>query len=156
MTISLTLQADGQFAWEVDSKGQKQTLTGQSGFKDGTLALLQAEGPPLVGKVSDEAAGKFVFTPPAPEARRPALPSRSHEAADLNARRGSRVIGRGGVPIHPAPPFSFTSSRSLRHSQNDFARCPRSSGSSGSSEAKVDDFSGTPLKKMSHNPDNLP
>ena len=63
LTISLTLQADGQFAWEVDSKGQKQTLTGQSGFKDGTLALLQAEGPPLVGKVSDEAAGKFVFTP---------------------------------------------------------------------------------------------
>ena len=72
LAISLTLQADGQFAWEVDSKGQKQTLTGQSGFKDGTLALLQAEGPPLVGKVSDEAAGKFVFTPSGAGGRRPA------------------------------------------------------------------------------------
>jgi tetratricopeptide (TPR) repeat protein len=63
LSIALTLQADGKFTWQVDSKGQKETLTGQAGFKDSTLALLQAEGPPLVGKVSDEAAGKFVFTP---------------------------------------------------------------------------------------------
>ncbi len=63
LSISLTIQADGKFTWQVDSKGQKETLTGQAGFKDSTLALLQAEGPPLVGKVSDEAAGKFVFTP---------------------------------------------------------------------------------------------
>jgi hypothetical protein len=63
LSIALTIQADGKFTWEVDSKGQKETLSGQAGFKDSTLALLQAEGPPLVGKVSDEAAGKFVFTP---------------------------------------------------------------------------------------------
>jgi tetratricopeptide (TPR) repeat protein len=63
LSITLTLQADGQFTWEVAAKGQKQTLTGQSGFKDSTLALLQAEGPPLVGKVSDQTPDKFVFTP---------------------------------------------------------------------------------------------
>jgi tetratricopeptide (TPR) repeat protein len=63
LSIALTIEADGKFTWQVDSKGQKETLTGQAGFKDSTLALLQAEGPPLVGKVSDEAAGKFVFTP---------------------------------------------------------------------------------------------
>jgi tetratricopeptide (TPR) repeat protein len=63
VAISLTLQADGQFSWEVDSKGQKETLTGQAGFKDSTLALLQAEGPPLVGKVTEEGANKFVFSP---------------------------------------------------------------------------------------------
>jgi tetratricopeptide (TPR) repeat protein len=63
LSIALTIQADGKFTWQVDSKGQKETLSGQAGFKDSTLALLQAEGPPLVGKVSDEAADKFVFTP---------------------------------------------------------------------------------------------
>ena len=65
LNITLTLQADGKFAWEVDSKGQKQTLTGQAGYKDSTLALLQEEGPPLVGKITEEGAGKFVFAPPA-------------------------------------------------------------------------------------------
>ena len=59
LSITLTLQADGQFAWEVDTKGQKQTLTGQAGFKDNTLALLQEEGPPLVGKV-DRGGGQQV------------------------------------------------------------------------------------------------
>jgi tetratricopeptide (TPR) repeat protein len=63
LAISLTLQADGQFSWEVDSKGQKETLTGQAGFKDSTLALLQPEGPPLIGKVTEEGADKFVFAP---------------------------------------------------------------------------------------------
>src|SRR5271157_4121202 len=63
LSIALTLQADGQFAWEVDSKGQKQTLTGQAGYKDNTLALLQENGPPLVGKLTEEGGTKFVFTP---------------------------------------------------------------------------------------------
>jgi predicted Zn-dependent protease len=64
LSITLSLQADGQFSWEVDTNGQKQTLTGQAGFKDGTLALLQEEGPPLVGKVTEEGGIKFVFSPP--------------------------------------------------------------------------------------------
>src|SRR5271157_3241113 len=63
LSIALTLQADGQFAWEVDSKGQKQTLTGQAGYKDNTLALLQENGPPLVGKIAEAGGTKFVFTP---------------------------------------------------------------------------------------------
>ncbi len=63
VSISLTLQEDGQFAWEVDTKGRKQTLSGTAGFKDSTLALLQPEGPPLVGKVTEEGANKFVFAP---------------------------------------------------------------------------------------------
>ncbi len=63
LSIALTLQADGQFAWEVDTKGQKQTLTGQAGYKDSTLALLQQDGPPLVGKITEEGGTKFVFTP---------------------------------------------------------------------------------------------
>jgi len=63
VTITLTLQQDGQFAWEVDTKGQKQTINGQAGFKDNELALLQAEGPPLIGKVTQSTADQFVFAP---------------------------------------------------------------------------------------------
>jgi hypothetical protein len=63
VTITFTLQADGQFAWEVDTKGEKQTINGQAGFKDNELALLQAEGPPLVGKVTQSSPDQFVFAP---------------------------------------------------------------------------------------------
>ena len=57
------LQADGQFTWEVDNKGQKRTVAGQAGFESGTLALLQTDGPPLIGKITQDGANKFVFAP---------------------------------------------------------------------------------------------
>ena len=63
VSISLTLQPDGQFAWEVDTKGQKQSISGNAGFKDNELALFQQEGPPLIGKVTQSDAKKFVFAP---------------------------------------------------------------------------------------------
>jgi Tfp pilus assembly protein PilF len=63
VSITLTLQPDGQFAWDVDSKGQKQSLTGNAGFKDNELALFQKDGPPLIGKVTQSDANKFVFAP---------------------------------------------------------------------------------------------
>ncbi len=63
VTIGLTLEADGKFAWEVDTKGHKQALAGIAGFKDNTLALLQQDGPPLVGKISQDGPNKFVFAP---------------------------------------------------------------------------------------------
>jgi thioredoxin-like negative regulator of GroEL len=63
VSIMLTLQDDGQFGWEVDNKGQKQSISGHAGFKDGVLALLQEEGPPLVGKITQNDANKFVFAP---------------------------------------------------------------------------------------------
>jgi tetratricopeptide (TPR) repeat protein len=64
VAISLTLNESGDFTWEVDTKGQKQKLEGKAGFQDGTLALIQAEGPPLVGKVTQDGSNKFVFAPP--------------------------------------------------------------------------------------------
>jgi tetratricopeptide (TPR) repeat protein len=63
VSITLTLQAGGQFAWDVDSKGQKQSLSGNAGFKDNELALFQQEGPPLIGKVTLSEPNKFVFAP---------------------------------------------------------------------------------------------
>ena len=63
VAITLTLQEDGEFAWEVDSKGQKQSLAGKAGFKDNELAPFQQEGPPLIGKVTQTEPNKFVFAP---------------------------------------------------------------------------------------------
>jgi hypothetical protein len=64
VSIGLTLNEGGGFVWDVDAKGQKQTLEGQAGFQDGTLILQQAQGPPLVGKVTQSQANTFVFAPP--------------------------------------------------------------------------------------------
>jgi tetratricopeptide (TPR) repeat protein len=64
VSIALTIQPDGGFVWDVNSQGQKQTIQGQAGFQDGTLILQQAQGPPLVGKVTQSAANSFVFAPP--------------------------------------------------------------------------------------------
>jgi tetratricopeptide (TPR) repeat protein len=64
VVISLTLGQDGAFTWKVHNKGQTQSLTGQSGFKDNQLALAQTDGPPLVGKVTQDAPDKFLFAPP--------------------------------------------------------------------------------------------
>ena len=64
VAIALTLKEDGAFVWDVDTKGQKQTLQGQAGFQDNTLILQQPEGPPLVGAVAQNGPDKFVFAPP--------------------------------------------------------------------------------------------
>jgi tetratricopeptide (TPR) repeat protein len=71
VTITLSLQKDGTYAWEVAEKGRTQTLTGQASYKDNTLALLQDDGPPLVGKVTLN-DNTFVFAPRAPTTRPPA------------------------------------------------------------------------------------
>ncbi len=71
--VSLTLEADGKFAWEVDTKGKKQALTGVAGFTDNTLALLQPDGPPLVGKVKQDGANEFVFSPDGAGSKAPGL-----------------------------------------------------------------------------------
>lgn len=64
VTIGLTLKDDGHFTWDVDTKGQKQSIEGQAGFQDGNLILQQAQGPPLVGKVTQNKPDSFVFAPP--------------------------------------------------------------------------------------------
>ena len=64
VAIALTLKEDGAFVWDVNTKGQKQTLQGHAGFQDNTLILQQPEGPPLVGNVTQDGSDKFVFTPP--------------------------------------------------------------------------------------------
>ncbi len=62
LTITLTLEDDGVFRWEVDAKGRKQTLTGMAGYKDDVLGLFQEQGPPLSGKVSAIGPNSFTFS----------------------------------------------------------------------------------------------
>jgi tetratricopeptide (TPR) repeat protein len=64
VTISLNIEEGGSFRWEVDDHGKKQTIEGQAGFQDGNLALLQSDGPPLVGKVTQKGVNSFTFAPP--------------------------------------------------------------------------------------------
>ncbi len=73
VSITLTIQAGGAFVWELDNKGQKQTLQGTAGYQDGTLALQQPNGPPLVGKVTHDRADLFTFAPPGGTAEKPAV-----------------------------------------------------------------------------------
>jgi tetratricopeptide (TPR) repeat protein len=73
LSIALSLEKDGAFTWDVDEKGEKQSLQGRAGFQDGVLALDQGNGPPLVGKVTQEGADKFTFRPAGVADNAPAL-----------------------------------------------------------------------------------
>jgi tetratricopeptide (TPR) repeat protein len=65
MSIALTLNPDGTFAWAVTQNGKSQTLEGWAGFQDQVLTLAQETGPPLVGKVAlDPSGNRFAFKPP--------------------------------------------------------------------------------------------
>jgi tetratricopeptide (TPR) repeat protein len=64
VSVALKLNQDGGFVWDVKAKGQKQTIEGRAGFQDGNLILQQAQGPPLVGKVTQTKPDSFVFAPP--------------------------------------------------------------------------------------------
>src|SRR5262249_8598788 len=66
ISIGLDLKSDGTFAWTVTQAGKSQTIRGQAGYQDQILTLAQEQGPPLVGKVTADAAGnRFTFKPPA-------------------------------------------------------------------------------------------
>jgi hypothetical protein len=60
--ITLTLKADGEFTWDVASKGQTQeTISGRAFYVNDVLGLTQEEGPPLAGKIESRDSRKFVF-----------------------------------------------------------------------------------------------
>jgi tetratricopeptide (TPR) repeat protein len=61
LAITLTLNPDATFTWDVNANGQDQAITGQADFRDGVLSLAQADGPPLVGQVQDLNAEGFGF-----------------------------------------------------------------------------------------------
>jgi len=50
--VSLTVQPDGAFRWQVTQKGQTREFTGTSNFGGGILTLVPDNTPPIVGRVS--------------------------------------------------------------------------------------------------------
>ncbi|SIO58573.1 Tetratricopeptide repeat-containing protein [Singulisphaera sp. GP187] len=51
-SVSLTIQADGAFHWQVAQKGQTREFAGHSNFGGGILTLVPDKGLPIVGRVS--------------------------------------------------------------------------------------------------------
>jgi tetratricopeptide (TPR) repeat protein len=61
LSIELTVRQDGQFTWNVNYKGQTDSITGEADFLDGVLTLAQADAPSLAGKVVNLGEKQFGF-----------------------------------------------------------------------------------------------
>jgi tetratricopeptide (TPR) repeat protein len=60
--ITLALEADGAFKWDVTKKGkQTDSVAGRAYFINDVLSLTHENGPPLAGKIESKDASKFVF-----------------------------------------------------------------------------------------------
>jgi hypothetical protein len=60
--ITLALQADGAYTWDVANKGQPSaSVKGHAVYVNDVLSLTQDDGPPLAGKIESKDANKFVF-----------------------------------------------------------------------------------------------
>jgi tetratricopeptide (TPR) repeat protein len=51
LSIELTLRGNGEFSWEVNTKGHTDAVTGDARYRDGVLTLTQANAPDLIGKI---------------------------------------------------------------------------------------------------------
>jgi tetratricopeptide (TPR) repeat protein len=61
LSIELTLRGNGEFTWEVNTKGRIGSVTGDSGYLDGVLTLAQSDAPDLIGKIVDLGDKQFGF-----------------------------------------------------------------------------------------------
>jgi hypothetical protein len=60
--ITLALEADGAYKWDVANKGQEAgSISGQAYYVNNVLSLTQEDGPPLAGKIESKEPNKFVF-----------------------------------------------------------------------------------------------
>ena len=61
-TVTLKLEADGAYTWDVSNKGQQtSSVNGHAYYVNNVLSLTQENGPPLAGKVESRDAKKFSF-----------------------------------------------------------------------------------------------
>lgn len=59
--ITLAIQPDGTFNWQVKRKGEVQQFSGKSTFGQGLLTLAQDKGPVLVGRLDWKDANHMTF-----------------------------------------------------------------------------------------------
>jgi hypothetical protein len=72
--ITLALQADGAYTWDVATKGQPSgAIKGHAAYVNDVLSLTQEDGPPLAGKIESKDASKFVMRLMGGGANAPAL-----------------------------------------------------------------------------------
>ena len=73
VTIGLTLKPENKFTWGVTQAGKTQSFDGEYTYGDGTITLVQANGPSLVGKLSWTDKNHFGFKIAGGPARDPGL-----------------------------------------------------------------------------------
>ena len=62
MTITLALESDGAFQWDVANNGKPDgSISGRAYYVNNVLSLTQGNGPPLAGKIESKGPDKFVF-----------------------------------------------------------------------------------------------
>jgi hypothetical protein len=61
LSIELTLRGNGEFSWEVNTKGHSDSVTGDASYRDGVLMLTQADAPDLIGKIVNVGDRRFGF-----------------------------------------------------------------------------------------------
>jgi hypothetical protein len=61
LSIELTVRDDGQFTWDVNTKGHTDSVTGDASYLDGVLTLTQADAPDLIGKIVNLGDKQFGF-----------------------------------------------------------------------------------------------
>jgi Tetratricopeptide repeat len=72
-SVSLTIQPDGAFQWNLDLKGQAKQFTGTATFANGILTLVPENIPPIVGRVSWTDANHMTFHAVGENAQAPGL-----------------------------------------------------------------------------------
>ena len=72
-SVSLTIQPEGAFQWNLDLKGQAKKFTGTSTFANGILTLVPENIPPIVGKVSWADVNHMTFHAVGDNAQAPGL-----------------------------------------------------------------------------------
>jgi tetratricopeptide (TPR) repeat protein len=72
-SVSLTIQPDGGFRWNLDLKGQAKQFSGTSTFANGILTLVPDNIPPIVGKVNWTDPGHMSFRAVGDNAQGPGL-----------------------------------------------------------------------------------
>jgi hypothetical protein len=61
LSIELTLRGNGQFTWDVNTKGRTDLVTGDARYLEGVLTLTPPNAPDLIGRVANLGDKQFGF-----------------------------------------------------------------------------------------------
>jgi tetratricopeptide (TPR) repeat protein len=61
LSVELTIRGNGEFSWEVNTKGHTDSVTGDASYRDGVLTLTHADAPDLIGNIVNLEEKQFGF-----------------------------------------------------------------------------------------------